>query len=1102
MNKLKPYKGMQIKITQGSNCDCSHHDLPRSKTLLVMKLIVVLLIATGLQVTAKSSEAQNVSLSDNHIPISEIFSQIRQQTGFQFFYKEEFLRTAKPVNIHVKNIPVSKALDMCFATQALTYDIVGKTIVIKPADPSAKSQFDDTIYTIKGRVFDTHEPPSALPGVTISIKGSSTGTTTDADGYFSIQAKKNEVLDFSMIGYKTREVTVLKAYKSLIVALPENISTLDEVVIEGMNEVQKKHIASSLATLDVQSNITGKPITTLSQSLQGGVTGLQVTQASGLPGGDAATIKIRGISTLGNSDPLVLVDGVPMDMNFIDPSTVESVTVLKDAAAASIYGSRAANGVILVTTKRGVPGNISVSYDGYYGIQGPTTLPKLVDAPTYMRMDNESLTNSGKPVAYSEDAIQKTIAGDDPIQYPNTDWEHEIINRSSPITSHSVSVSGGNNLARFALTANYQYQGGMIPLQYQKRYNIRANTSITLSKKFLIYVDLLAIKRNRTNPNRTAGNGGVRILEDIFRVPPTVLPKYPQKANSPAIYGRYADIVNPLAYSEVGGAINNEYGQASLNLQPKWEILPGLNLKGQFSYQLYSDVTRSVRDNYNFFDYYTGQLLQNWAVQRSITLTRRTYYYLGATADYTFNLGDHHFYTMAGYSQEENNSGSWDISTIVSAFAKVNYSYKDKYLLEGTFRSDGSSLFGPGHKFGYYPSVALGWNVSKENFLLDSKIISNLKLRTSYGQLGNQNIGLYQYQTTINNTSGLETAYGNPDITWETVNMLDLGMDLGLFNNNKVEIVFDYYDKLTKGIILNPPLSYVGGFEGTVPVNAGKVSNKGWEFSLNYNDQLSKHISISVRPGITYNDNKIISLVGGPYIQSSTVENLSTTVINEVGSSIGSFYGYHTDGLLQAADFKDGTAQIPILKGEQPGDIKYVDLNNDGVIDANDESNIGNPTPKLNYFANFKISYKNLDLEFLLQGVNKSDALLSDMLALPLNLSKDGGVPTGYYSKNYWTDDRTNARFPRLLSDPANNALASNFWFQNGRYLRLKYIQLGYNLHSPFLSHVGIHSARVYVNAQNSMTFTPLKLTDPESRGNQWTYGVMKACIIGVNVQF
>lgn len=1106
MNKLKPYKGMQFIITHGSCRRCGHQRFPRLKTLLAMKLMLVLMIATGLQVTARSSDAQNVSLSGRHLPLSEIFRQIHDQAGYQFFYKTEYLSRARPVNIHVRDMAVDKALDICFDGQPLTYAIVGKTIVVTPAKPafmSAEGAPSDSVFTIKGRVFDTHEPPSGLPGVTISIKGASEGTTTDQDGYFSIQARKNDVLDFSMIGFKTREVTILKAYKSLIVALPENISSLDEVVVEGMNEIQKKHIASSLASLDVQSQIDGKPITTLSQSLQGGVTGLQVTQGSGLPGGDAATIKIRGISTLGNSNPLVLVDGVPMDMNFIDPATVESVTILKDAAAASIYGSRAANGVILVTTKRGTPGNITVSYDGYYGIQGPTALAKLVDAPTYMRMDNESLTNSGKPAAYSDEAIQKTIAGDDPIQYPNTDWEHEIINKSSPISSHSVSVSGGNNLARFALTANYLYQGGMIPLEYQKRYNIRANTSITLSKKFLIYVDLLAIKRNRTNPNRSTGNGGVRILEDVFRVPPTVLPKYPQKDNSPAIYGRYADIVNPLAYSEVGGSINNEYGQVSLNLQPKWEILPGLNLKGQFSYQLYSDVTRSVRDNYNFFDYYTGQLLQNWKIQRSISLTRRTYYYLGATADYTFNVGDHHFYTMAGYSQEEDNSGQWDISTIVSAFAKVNYSYQDKYLLEATFRSDGSSLFGPGHKYGYYPSVALGWNMSKEHFLQDSKTISNLKLRASYGQLGNQNIGLYQYQTTINNSSGVETAYGNPDITWETVNMLDLGMDLGLFHNNKVEIVVDYYDKLTKGIILDPPLSYVGGFEGTVPVNAGKVSNKGWEFSLNYNDRIGKNIRISIKPGITYNDNKIVSLVGGPYIHKSTVENLSTTVINEAGSPIGSFYGYHTDGLLQQSDFKtDGSPGTPTLKGEKPGDIKYVDYNSDGVIDANDESNIGNPTPKLDYFANFKISYKQIDLEFLLQGVGNSEALLSDMLALPLNLSKDGGTPTAYYSRNYWTAERTDARFPRLLSDPANNALASDFWFQNGRYLRLKYIQLGYNLHSTFFKHIGIQSARVYVNAQNSLTITPLKLTDPESRGNQWTYGVMKACIVGVNVQF
>ncbi len=308
-----------------------------------------------------------------------------------------------------------------------------------------------------------------------------------------------------------------------------------------------------LASLDVSSNITGKPLTTLSQSLQGGVTGLQVTQNSGLPGGDAAAIKIRGISTLGNSDPLVLVDGIPMDMNHIDPVTVQSVTVLKDAAAAAIYGARAANGVIVVTTKRGTPGKMAVTYDGYVGVQVPVSLPGVVEAPEYMRMYNEALVNAGRPPSYSDSVIMNTIEGVDPVKFPNTNWIDEVIDQRAPITSHSLSVSGGNNIARFALTGNYTYQKGMLPVNNMGRFNIRANTSITLSKNFVVNLDMLAIKRNTLTPNRTSGNNGNRLLEDIYRVPPTILPKYPEVEGKPTVYGRHVDIVNPVAYAERGG---------------------------------------------------------------------------------------------------------------------------------------------------------------------------------------------------------------------------------------------------------------------------------------------------------------------------------------------------------------------------------------------------------------------------------------------------------------------------------------------------------------------------------------------------------------------
>jgi TonB-linked SusC/RagA family outer membrane protein len=1073
------------------------------KLLRTMKLTVILLFTgiLGISATGRSQDEHlTIKLSQGTLP--QLFSQIQSQSRWRIFYKDELVRKEALLTMDVQDRKITEVLDQALANTALSYRITRNQVAIIPREKTknnisggALPVVEDSTFLLRGRVYDTHEPPQALPGVTIRMKeNNGVGTTTDADGYFTIRVKKDAVLIFSQMGYQPMEYMAIRNQNALNISLKENVAALDEVVIVGLSEQQKKHIASSIASVNIARQTEGKPITALSQALQGGVTGLQVTQGSGLPGGDAAAIKIRGISTLnpGNANPLILVDGVPMDMNYIDPVTVESVTILKDAAAAAVYGARAANGVILVNTKRGVAGRVAVSYDGYYGVQTPSSMPKLVEAPEFMRMYNEAQVNAGNQPFYSDDDIKHTENGDDPVKYPNTDWQKQILNKAAPITSHSLGVSGGNSMARFALTANYQYQDGMIPLNHSNKYNIRANTSVTLSKKFTVFLDMLAIKRNTFYPNRPNGNAGNRILEDIFRVPPTILPKYPAKDGAPVIYGRYVDIVNPVAYAEHGGRMTNEYGQSSINLQPKWEVFPGFNLRGQFSFRLNSDVYRSTRDNYYFFDYYSGQLVQTWGVQRDASMGRTTYYYAGVTADYTYDLKDHHFYVMGGYSQEEDNSGNWEVRSLLSFYGKVNYSFKDKYLLEGALRTDGSSRFGPGHKYGTFPSVALGWNVHKENFMQSARFINNMKIRASYGRLGNENVDLYQYQNLIDAGNGTESVYGNPDITWETVDMLDLGMDLGLFNS-KLELTFDYYNKATNGIILNPPVSYVGGM-GKPPINAGKLRNQGVELSLNYNGRIGKDVTLSIRPGISYNKNVLTSLRGGPYIDNAS--------INKEGYALNSIYGYKTNGLLQASDFKpDGTPLVPIIANEKPGDIKYVDVNGDGVIDGKDQTVIGNPTPKVDYFANFRLTYKRWELEALFQGVSRTDAVLGGMLAYPLDMSFDGGVPTRYYADNYWTPQRTNARFPRLTTSPSINKLSSDFWFQNGAYIRVKYIQLGYNFSSDRLKRIGVNGARVYVNAQNPFVITSMKLVDPESQGNQWTYGIMKMYTAGVSIQ-
>ncbi|WP_197027658.1 TonB-dependent receptor [Prevotella sp. 10(H)] len=1028
--------------------------------------------------------------------LENVFAEIQKKSGFILFYNNEQIDLKKTVSIKANNATITEILNTVLSGE-YDYKIDGKYILISKLTQPRKVMEDERSLTVRGVVMEKREPPVPLPGVNITVKGTTIGSLTDADGFYTIKAKKGDILIFKILGFQIYEFEVIKSETNLIIPLQEQISTLDEVVITGMTEQQKKHIASAVSLLPIESNLAGKPITSISQSLQGGITGLNVTQGSGLPGGDAAAIKIRGISTLGNSDPLVLVDGIPMDMNHIDPSTIESVSVLKDAAAAAIYGSRAANGVIAITTKRGKVGRVVLTYDGYFGMQSPVYMPKTVDAVQYMRMYNEASRNAGNAELYREDGeIAKTLSGEDPVRYPDTDWVDLIISKNNPITSHSLGVSGGNNLARFAVTANYLYQDGMIPHTSYDRFTIRANTTINLASKFTVNLDAMAIRLNLQRPNRTTSGDGNRILEDIYRVPPTVLPKYPDNGSGKIIYGRWVDIVNPLAYAEIGGREDIENIQSTINIQPRWNVFDNLNLKGQFFIRLNSDRQRRKRDVFNFFDYETGNHLQTWQQERVSSQARTFYQSLGLSGDYSKSFGKNYLMGIIGYNQEEYNAGEWEVRTLASGYAKFNYAYDDRYLLELVGRIDGSSRFGPGKKFGTFPSIAAGWNIHNESFMKNIKFVNNLKYRISYGKLGNENIGLYRYQSLIDNNNGEERSLGNPDITWETVNMFDTGLDISILDN-KLELVLDYYDKLTENIILEPQVSYVAGFYGNAPINSGEVRNRGFEVSLNYYGKIKDNWNISVSPGFSYNKNTIEKLYGNEDIYTDS------NTINRVGYPIGSIWGYETDGLLKQSDFDaSGNPLVPVMANAKPGDIRYLDRNNNGEIDDGDKSVIGNPVPRINYFANIKVGYKNFDLEALFQGVGKCNVVLSGMFAFPLDMTADGGVPTRFFADNYWTEGRTDARFPRLSTSPSVNKHVSDFWFQDGSFLRTKYIQLGYNFDKDIISKAGLSFARMYINVQNPFTFTGMKLLDPETRGSQWTYGIQRIYTIGVNLKF
>lgn len=1073
-----------------------------NRTLFLFSLIT-LMMSISPEVSAFNSvfeQNYTLKLSFKNARLEQVLDAIMQQSGVKLAYSSDELSKDQIVTVDIRTADIREALrsvlgDGYSFKQIDGYIAIARNQEIADLSAIVGNTADDRNWTIQGQILENSEPPFPLPGVNILVKGTTLGTVSDGNGYFSIKSKRGDVLIFRYIGFKDYEYVVSRAISNLTVSLESDSEELSEVVVTGISEEKRMNSVSAVSSLDVTKNLSTKPITSLSQSLQGGITGLNVTQNSGLPGADAAAIKIRGISTLGTSDPLVLVDGIPMDMNQLDPNTIESVTVLKDAAAASIYGARAANGVIVVKTKRGMPGKISISYNGYAGFQQATYLPKFVSAADYMQMVNVANANIGGSSIYTQEAIDATRNHSDLVKYPDTDWT-DYMYQTGMLQSHSVSVSGGSNLARFALTANYLNNEALIDNAGYNRLNIRANTSVSLLDNLSVNMDFNSYRTNRHEPLQA-------VLSYIYTTPPNTVVHYPMKEGSDILYyGNRPEQRNPAALMEKGGVRTYLGDNISINIAPRWEVIPNLIIRGQYSYRISSGATKEERDAYNFFDYNSGSFLQTWGAIHNASKSRSSYYYLGGTVEYTFEKDKHRLFAIGGYNQELTNDGDWDQWAMSSFFAKVNYTYDRRYLLEGTVRRDGSSRFGPGHKFGVFPSVGAGWNVHEEAFMKPTKkVLNELKLRASYGSLGNENIGigLYKYQTLINAGNGNETVFGNPDITWETVHMLDVGADIRLFKN--ITVTFDYYNKLTTDMIITPPISYIGGI-GAAPLNSGKVRNKGWEFDISYNKRITKDFGFNIHAGLTHNENKIEDLFGAPYDNGDR--------IHQIGYALNSYFIYPTDGLLQEDDFtKDaGGNRIPragvvTFDGQEPGDIHYLDTNGDGEITTDDRIISGDDQPNLNYFANISLNYKNFDFEVLFQGLTGVDAYYSGPYAYGLNTSGDGQTPLAVQT-DYWTPENPGAQYPRLApnSSYGNNNHTSDYWRFDASYCRVKYIQLGYTFDQIGLKKIGVSNIRLYLNVQNPFTFAKEDLVDPESRGQKGAYPLVKTYSAGVSLNF
>ncbi|GAA4800394.1 TonB-dependent receptor [Olivibacter ginsenosidimutans] len=1083
-----------------------------------MKLTILLIVIFSLNASTKV--LSQITIRAEYAPLEDIFSQIEKQSGYHFFYKIKSIKEAS-ASVNIQNAPVQDALKSVLKDQPFEFAIVDKTVVIKAKKANEGTDLIGQQLNIKGKVSNKDKEP--LSGVTVTEKGTTHRSITNDDGTFTLSVQSSSSsIEFRLLGYLKKEISASSFPTDVI--LEEELVSLEDVVVVGYGTQKKENLTGAIATISSEDMIK-RPVMRASSALQGLAPGLTVTQRSGQPGSDGGALRIRGVGTMtmennsAKSNPLVLIDGVEGNIDGIDPNDIESVSVLKDAASASIYGSRAANGVILVTTKTGKGEQLSVSYNNYIGWQRFTALPDYANGYTYMTKLNEAYANMGKTPLYSDEYLQEYLANyqQDPDHYPNTDWQKEVYSGSGAVQNHYLAINGGKKVNVHS-SFGFQDQKGVIPNYGSKRYSLRLNAKMNVLDNLQATILLSA----RHSPITTPAN-----IDDIIigvnRTAPIYAAQY-----SDGRYGAALNGYNPLAQVREGGTGENTYDNFRSTFQVNYQPIKGMDLElsytPDFNLENGKRFTKAM-DTYEF-DSETPAFTVPTRTSLNQSQSKSWENTLRMLGRYSRDFQDHHFKFLAGYEQIDysvdnmtakregfpfpeypqldagsiefmTNSGSASEWALRSFFGRLNYDYKGKYLFEANIRLDGSSRFYEGYKWGTFTSFSAGWRISEESFLQDQQWLSELKLRASWGQLGNQLIGNYPFASVIElgqnyvfgnqpATGGTQLDMANTEITWESTTSTDVGVDIGLWN--RLDLSVDYYIRNTNDILLTLPVPALIG-QSAPYQNAGKVRNKGWDFSLNYNQTIN---DFSYRVGLNLSDvhNEVIDLKGAsPIINGYT--------INQEGLPIDALYGYRALGLFQSQEEIDHSPeQIGIYT---PGDIKYEDVNGDGKIGSDDRVPIGSTIPRYTYGLNFNAKYKGFDLSFFIQGVGKADVLLTQDAAWAFYNA--GKIKT--WQLDAWTPDNPDAKYPRLTAERThNNYENSSFWVYNAAYLRLKNLQIGYTLPTSWMSHLPFQSVRIYATGDNLWTKHHMpEGWDPERpNGNATVYPIAKTYTFGLNL--
>ena len=1103
----------------------------------------------------KSVKESVINLNIRNAGLEEIFREIENKTHYTFHYDRKIIDKDFTTSLNGKNKSVYDFLLELSEASQLNFKQLNAFISVYKAKPEQlKNEIEIIIQTrnITGKV-TSYEDGEGLPGVNVLEKGTTNGTVTDVQGNYSLEVSEGATLVFSSVGYTPEEVEVGNR-SSIDLTMTQDIQQLQELVVVGYGAMKKSDLTGAVEKINPEE-IDGIATSSLNKAMQGRAAGVQIAATSGKPGADIS-VNIRGVSSINGNQPLYVIDGIPMSpgtfgidisqnvagdksgiFNMINPSDIESIEILKDASSSAIYGSRGASGVVLITTKRGrESAKPIITLDSYYGLQNSVGTYNVINSRQFAENSNISQVNGGElpyPIYSDLDAI---------AQGPNTNWQDEVL-RTAPITNHSINVSGGNEKILYSVGGGYYDQQGIIIGSDFDRYSFKTKLDMNLSKRIKVGTSI-----NFSSSEENVISSGFSWGDAIWANAITTTPLIPVKnedgswggpRNEP---GELGNILNPVAQAtDWQNRLNNRklFG----NVYAEIEIIEGLTYRIFGGADLFWGKSRVFSPSYEYGENVNpnaglrvlngnsedliinntvsfNRTFSDHSINAMIGHEAATFDYYGITAFRQQFPNNELRYLNLGGTEGQTLSENPYWSSLESYFGRINYVFQDKYLLTAIFRADGSSKFGPENKWGYFPSISGAWRINEEAFMANVEFINNLKVRVGYGKNGNQSgIRNYAYlpqlvdgQMVFNGQEGVKTfnygTFANPEVKWETVTQTNVGIDLSLFNN-RIEFTADFYNKETSDMLLPrnvPKTTGLPNRNGEIahpPVmNIGSMENKGFELSLTTVNMQSDLIW-TTDLNFSMNRNKIISLAGdGEPIEGQVGGDSGGQFRIIEGEPIGLFYGHVYDGIFANQAEVDAHAEQPLAS---PGDVRFSDLNNDGVIDDKDRTFIGNSNPKFIYGMNNRFDYKGFDLNIFIQGVQGNDIYNVTHKEISTSLQAD--------IAKRWYNPGDNATLPRLTSTDGNdNYRTSSLWVEDGSYLKIRDITLGYTFNSLNLKKLHVENLRAYISAQNYFTFTNYSGLDPEignyfsdiqRTGYDWfPYPMAKTIMFGINVKF